>query len=545
MKGLDLSKLKKISSDKNTTTFSHGDGHEVKIVHSKLSPKFREEIEKLPIHGKQVHKMAEGGEPAPQPTENQDSDNSQDSKPVNININTQPQGAQAPMATPAEYVPGVSPPGPVATTGNNMSNPIPEAPAPAAPVAQDGASQPASPTEPQGQGDSSPNIGPNEGPQQPQVPDDVKQHLLQEDSKWQQDLQNQHITPETYSDLFNKKGTLGKIGAVFGLMMSGAGSGLSHQPNALLAMMNQEIQNDLEAQKSSKSNAQNFLRINQQQQMNLAQKGLLGAQTSNIKAEADQRAFALANMQMNHAALHNLTQNISRLPLGSPQRQQAESTLAMMYQAVNNENYSIADRAAAASALSNFGSTSGGPEQGFQKQNQMLRMSGNDKLAENMENKHFPGIQGQASVPLTADDRTQLNSGITFQNQLQRFQDWTKAHSGDLSPAAKKEGEAMAAGLQGAYRQATHGGVYKAGEQDFISNIIDSEPTKFFNDIRVMPQLKAVQKDAALQLDQFAKSKGFQGYKTQIPASSPGEIRTDAHGNKWKLGPNGKPVRAN
>ena len=84
MKGLDLSKLKKVSSDKDSTTFSHADGHSVKVAHSGLSPKMRKEMEAIPIHA------AEGTDTVP---------------------------------VPAEYVPGVSDPGPVATTGSNPNAP--------------------------------------------------------------------------------------------------------------------------------------------------------------------------------------------------------------------------------------------------------------------------------------------------------------------------------------------------------------------------------------------------------------------------------------
>lgn len=51
---IDLSKFKKVASDKHTTTMRHDDGHELKVVHSVLSPKLRKGIERLP--------MAEGGE---------------------------------------------------------------------------------------------------------------------------------------------------------------------------------------------------------------------------------------------------------------------------------------------------------------------------------------------------------------------------------------------------------------------------------------------------------------------------------------------------
>lgn len=93
----------------------------------------------------------------------------------------------------------------------------------------------------------------------PLLPGETPEDHYAQEVKFQQDLANRHITPETYSGMFGKKDTLGKIGTIFGLMLSGAGSGLTGQSNALLDMMNKEIDRDLEAQKTSKANANTFL----------------------------------------------------------------------------------------------------------------------------------------------------------------------------------------------------------------------------------------------------------------------------------------------
>lgn len=92
----------------------------------------------------------------------------------------------------------------------------------------------------------------------PDVDSETKQ-TLDEQIKINQDIASGKITPATYHSLFAKKDTLGKIGTVFGLLLSGAGSGLSKQPNMLLHMMDKQIDQDLEAQKANKDNARSFL----------------------------------------------------------------------------------------------------------------------------------------------------------------------------------------------------------------------------------------------------------------------------------------------
>ncbi len=382
--------------------------------------------------------------------------------------------------------------------------------------------------------------------------------LKNKDALWAQDLANGHVTPETYADLFAKKDTLGKIGTLFGLMIGGAGAGLTHQPNALLGLMQKQIDNDLSAQQSSKTNAHNYLQLNLNHQKQIAdidrlqkENVLTEAQAKLAKTDEATKSYTLARSQMNQAALHHLVQQVNKLPVGSPQRKAAETQLALISQGVNSENYNLADRAEAASQLGNlaFSPTQQGanPESAFQQGQAALTVGGNPQIAKDRADRHFPGVPGLSSVPLTSNDREEINSGLAFQNEMGRFIDWTKQHSGSLDPRVRKEGEAMAAQLQGAYRLATKGGVYKEGEQGFISNIIDSTPTKFFNSVRVLPQLNAVKNESAAQLDQLLKSKGFQGYQGSSPqgaakktSSGPQEGATGTSNGKPVIFKNGK-----
>ena len=58
--GFDLSRFKKVSSDAKSTTMRHSNGHEVKIVHSALSPAMRAQVDSLPTAEAPV-KAARGG----------------------------------------------------------------------------------------------------------------------------------------------------------------------------------------------------------------------------------------------------------------------------------------------------------------------------------------------------------------------------------------------------------------------------------------------------------------------------------------------------
>lgn len=340
------------------------------------------------------------------------------------------------------------------------------------------------------------------------------QDILNHDAEWAQDLRNGHITPETYGSLFAKKDTLGKIGTMFGVLLSGVGSGLSHQPNAVLSMMKQTIDNDLSAQQKSKDNAQNYLRLGQAHILTQSQSKALDQETAT-------KAYALANMRANRAALQHLVDMTSKLPLGSPQRAAAEANLAVLNNSVQNENFGIADRAAtAASYYKMLGLNQDQPQQKQQPEAQLqqkqkaMMMLGpeGEKIANYTAEHHYPGLPGQSTETLDKNDKERLRSGIEFDQKLHRFMDWTKNHSGDLNPADREFGQTLAAELQGAYRQATHGGVYKENEQNFISKLIDDTPTKFFNNIRVLPQLNALAGEHNARMTNIVKSHGFESY---------------------------------
>lgn len=121
----------------------------------------------------------------------------------------------------------------------------------------------------------------------------VQEHMAQA-----QDYASGAITPETYHSLYAKKDTLGKIGTLFGLLVSGLGSGITHQPNAVLEMMNKQIENDLSSQKSTKENARNFITMQYQNNLNLANAAKIKQDALNAQIGAGYEA-ATTDAKMN------------------------------------------------------------------------------------------------------------------------------------------------------------------------------------------------------------------------------------------------------
>lgn len=352
--------------------------------------------------------------------------------------------------------------------------------------------------------------------EQPRTPAEhaanVTNELMTEDKNLKADLDNGHITPLHYSDLFSKnadgsdRSTMGKVGTLFGLMLSGMGSGLSHQPNMLMSMMDNEIKRDLEAQQNSTSNKQNLLRINQQALLNKAQTGVL---TEDMKA----KALANTYMQENRFNLDNLVRQNNKLPEGSKERMAGDQLLAILSQGVEKKNMSIAAQTGMASALRNMTFGQNGQMNTTAMKSGMLGPE-MQKMGEDIETKSIPGFAGQATASLQPGEKAELRSGAVFDSAIKDLISWTKSHPKGAIPGTPEDqmGRAVAGIVQGKLREATNGGVYKSGEQDFINKLIPEDPTKAFNTYRVLPRIQAVQKEMASQTDAKAKSYGLKGY---------------------------------
>jgi hypothetical protein len=78
------------------------------------------------------------------------------------------------------------------------------------------------------------------------------------------------------------------------------------------------------------------------------------------------------------------------------------------------------------------------------------------------------------------------------------------------------EGETKARLVQDAYRQANGEGVFRKGESDFISGIIDSEPTKFLNAWRTDPKFKAAIDSAKLDLNSTLGKYGINNEEQKV-----------------------------
>jgi len=243
--------------------------------------------------------------------------------------------------------------------------------------------------------------------------------MNQEALAWNQDIANRHITPETYGSLFAKQDTLGKIGLGISMLLSGAGSGLAHQQNAAMQIMNQAIDNDMKAQQQSKENANNFLRTaydhevqKSQSALNNAHVALTGEQLHGVDLDNQIKSQTKARNAMDIAAYNYALQQAGILP---PAQQAAaiQTINNTIGQAVQNNvmqrNAQTADQLNARTTLRSHNETPASmPTQQLQGQdtgiNQPL-MQKEINVGRALENAHAP-VSGQA---ISGQDLPEVN----------------------------------------------------------------------------------------------------------------------------------------
>lgn len=289
------------------------------------------------------------------------------------------------------------------------------------------------------------------------------------------------IDPERF---VSGMGTGDRFATAIGLIMGGMGAGVTGGENQALGLLKMRINNDIDAQKSEMTKRDNLVGMAYKQFGNMKdaleysramQMNVLATQL-NVAAAKSGDALAQARGMQTAGALKAQSAQM----IGQLSRQQA--LMGIMGKVSQDPNYAQA-------ALP------------------VIRQIDPERAKE-LEGRLIPGV-GVASVPVPNDVRATFTAKQTLNDVGRDFFNWAKQHSGSLDPKQIAIGRTKAAELQSLYRNSINGGVFKKGEQEFIDQIIDSDPTKFFNKIRVLPKLKEVLDNNENQLSTLKRGYGI------------------------------------
>lgn len=328
-------------------------------------------------------------------------------------------------------------------------------------------------------------------PQVGQSPQDHAQEVYQQMNKEAalvaKDYADGHISPKTYNDLMyhnkdgSEKSTVGKLSSIFGLLLSGAGSGLAHQQNMVLEMMNKTIDNDLEGQKKTKESQLNFLnhakeylRTKSETALQGEQGKLLSQQTEAAKINND----ILAQTRAKNAMMLGFVKELYGMTDNLPPEQQARVRQATDGVSGVVQQKIMQDNAKAAQAVSNNSAMAKGSEQEYNATTQKLRaagmlgMEGATDQAGYRESHMIPGV-GTTTKPADSAAQDRVMKINNFQNLLNEAKNLAHAQKfGPLSLAQKARATAIESDLVSSYNDVKGLNRFTSNEEALYKDVV-------------------------------------------------------------------------
>lgn len=248
---LNLSKMKKVGGDKESSLFQHPDGHQIRVAHSGLNPLQKKQMEKLPVVHFKSGGMAGGnetdlGDPAPVTA-----DVVSEKEPEKMSM--------TPNAPDWEGSSGVAPPvdNQITSTYNaDLPKDADSSPSASNPVDNETVSSKQDQSQPQ----QIPQQGSSLDQQLAQNQKDIAQIYqgkAQSDANFENALRSQKIDPNRF---WNSKSTGSKVGSALALLFGGMAS-RNGQPNPALSILHDQINKDVDAQANDQSKTLNLWKM--------------------------------------------------------------------------------------------------------------------------------------------------------------------------------------------------------------------------------------------------------------------------------------------
>lgn len=277
-----------------------------------------------------------------------------------------------------------------------------------------------------------------------------------------QEIQDGHISPDHYWENHSK------IAAGLGIIL--AGFNPTNSPNAAVDFLKNNIERDTQAQIAEMGKKTSLLGHYSK---------MFGDTQDGIKFVNAIKADQLAN-QLKSAAAQQAASNPMRAGLFNKYAGDLQMNAA-------KELPGIAMKQAGMEAIQKGHDPNAVAD--------AYRIMGNEGMANSIQSKYVPSVGGTADSPVPPEIRDKITAQQQLHNAAVDLYDWSSKHPGELRGINETDvntGKAKAANVANLYRAGIHGGVWKPGEQGFIEQSVDPDPTKFLNNIRVLPKLKEV-----------------------------------------------------
>ena len=342
---------------------------------------------------------------------------------------------------------------------------------------------------------------------------------LQEQGHFVNDLQNGHITPETYHQWYANQSTPSKVATIFGLLLGGFSTQAGHV-NPVMNMIDNEINRDMKGQEQSKINAHNLLQLSYQHELNKAQENQMDVNNANVQQDIWNKAYLNRQMRMNAMVFNDLSNYVNKIPPNTIQGQNARQALTMVGQHFDAKNASAASLYNLAQAINTSGTPGVGPGQtpalnqnqdaAFAARQKALRLGGQKDLADFEDKRYVPNVGNfsQEVDPRTRQEmfgHQKLSAGL---NNLYSMID-KYATLNHYSPQYIKGTEEVKK-LQSDLRDGVLGTVYRESEQPLLDQLLEMPPAKVL-DYQTKAQLQQLSAINNRDFDVLKKSHGYTG----------------------------------
>lgn len=301
--------------------------------------------------------------------------------------------------------------------------------------------------------------------------------------KMAQDVASSKIDPNHY---MSSRSAGQKISNIIGLILGGIGGGMTHSENPALAILNQKIQQDIDAQKSNLETKKGLLRHYMDQGHDLATSARLTFATHQQirSAQLAAEASKLDNPVLKAQAL----KTAAELGRGGAAAMQEAQTRAIMQakakydMLMERQNYAQAQLGRVVGSVADTGRPMG------QDAYQYMDHSRTVQTPEGYRHATSPEAKKRIEEAQVLANK--------FQTALNNFKDLREQYSGGklLPDAANEKGKIAAAAVQQAYEQLQGHTRAASGDEKGVLDSIVSNPLKFLTtDAKVKGAAEALQ----------------------------------------------------
>lgn len=320
------------------------------------------------------------------------------------------------------------------------------------------------------------------------------------------DMQDGHIDPEAYwhgtknPQTGQMEGGHSKLMAGIGMIL--AGFNPTNRPNAAAEMINQRIEQNIQAQVHNLASKNNIVQANLQHYNNLNQ--AMDASRIMLNQQAQHLLGAAASKFSGPLAAAQAKSLNGQLEIQKGQLMQNFAMTNMMYNLAGNKSMSPDEKISA-----------------YTRGIQMFRARGDMEKAKDLESHVVPGvgISPNQSVPESA--KATFTSHREVNNLMNMSLDFSEKYGGanwlKYGPADRakimQQGKTIQNQLLGQVKQAQHDGVYKESEAKFLLGQIGTNPASFVANFSSVPGIRQMQQIKAQEYGNAAKSYGIENYK--------------------------------